>query len=548
MQKHPVHPLSGLGSIWTVLPPLVLALCIALIAQGALGLCDGHFTYSLDDAYIHMSMAKNFASSAVWGVTPYTFSSTTSSPLWTGLISAFFFLLGPIEWIPLCLNILIAFALILVSRHILLTGGLDPKTSSILLILIILISALPALIFTGMEHILHALLALLFIVLLRDAVFGRADRQVSIALGLLSAALALIRYETIFLVAPAILLLLLMKKRSLVASICVGFFAMWAIYGLISVSQGWFWVPNSILLKSQTSFDGNPLASGPISLIAGKLVSNLFYLPLTLLFILSIWVVLDAWGKNKRFNSDPMVFASTLLLLTVVMQMLFGIVFPLQFMRYEFYLIFAGLVFLAKPLLDLLTSTVHSAWARSDAPSSILFVLLLLLSISVLIPLLSLPASSLTKTPQACSNIYHQQYQMGRFLHLYYPNGTIAANDIGAITFLSNIHLVDLYGLSSMEVAESKLKGTYDTAEIDQITKEKGAEIAIVYDSWFQGPRTLPSTWIKAGEWTIPNNVICGDDRVSFYALANSSKIPLREHLESFLASLPEGDSQNLSR
>jgi hypothetical protein len=40
----------------------------------------GSFTYALDDAYIHLAMAKNFPL-GVWGTTRYEFSSSSSSLL-----------------------------------------------------------------------------------------------------------------------------------------------------------------------------------------------------------------------------------------------------------------------------------------------------------------------------------------------------------------------------------------------------------------------------------------------------------------------------------
>lgn len=42
-----------------------------------------HYVYPLDDAYIHLAVAKNFAIHHVWGITEYQFSSTSSSPLFT---------------------------------------------------------------------------------------------------------------------------------------------------------------------------------------------------------------------------------------------------------------------------------------------------------------------------------------------------------------------------------------------------------------------------------------------------------------------------------
>lgn len=61
---------------------------------------DRNLVYTLDDPYIHMAIAKNLANHGVFGVTRYEFSSATSSPLWTLLLSATYKVLGVCDWAP----------------------------------------------------------------------------------------------------------------------------------------------------------------------------------------------------------------------------------------------------------------------------------------------------------------------------------------------------------------------------------------------------------------------------------------------------------------
>ncbi len=170
--------------------------------------------------------------------------------------------------------------------------------------------------------------------------------------------------------------------------------------------------------------------------------------------------------------------------------------------------------------------------------SLILFIIFTALGIRGIISLIDIP--------QASKNTYEQQYQMGLFLKTFYSTEKIAANDIGAIHFLAEIQCLDLWGLSSMEVARAKKQNSYDVEFIDLITKSHQTKIAILYDRWFDAYGGLPSKWIKVGEWTIQNNVVCGGETVSFYAVDTSEKDLLTQHLRGFSHSLPKDVIQKI--
>ena len=98
----------------------------------------------------------------------------------------------------------------------------------------------------------------------------------------------------------------------------------------------------------------------------------------------------------------------------------------------------------------------------------------------------------------------------------------------------NNIKCLDLCGLGSLEVARSKMDGDYDTQEIYYLAKRKEIKIAIRYDHWFEEYGGIPSQWIKVGEWEITNNVVCGGDTVSFYAVDPEGERKLIENLRIF--------------
>lgn len=138
---------------------------------------------------------------------------------------------------------------------------------------------------------------------------------------------------------------------------------------------------------------------------------------------------------------------------------------------------------------------------------------------------------------------------MALFLKQYYNEATVAANDIGAISYLTDIRTLDLWGLSTVEAAQHKRNRSYNKATVYELTKSKGAKIAIVYDRLFTDGNIaydgIPEQWIKVGQWRIENNVVCGDDTVSFFALDPSLEGSLIANLKQFSPRLPKTVKQS---
>ena len=111
----------------------VLWLIVTILLKLSLEQNDGHLVYALDDPYIHMAIAKNFAKYGNWGVTKYEFSSSSSSLLWTLLLSFLFFIFGIDDRIPFILNVIFAtFTIILIYMK------LKDKASNLFTIFILL--------------------------------------------------------------------------------------------------------------------------------------------------------------------------------------------------------------------------------------------------------------------------------------------------------------------------------------------------------------------------------------------------------------------------
>jgi hypothetical protein len=72
---------------------------------------------------------------------------------------------------------------------------------------------------------------------------------------------------------------------------------------------------------------------------------------------------------------------------------------------------------------------------------------------------------------------------------------------------------------------------------MDWLSKKDSIKIAIVYD-FIIDPRLL-SNWVKVANWKIPNNVACGDDNVTFYAVRKNAASELKQNLVGFQKYLP---------
>jgi hypothetical protein len=154
---------------------------------------------------------------------------------------------------------------------------------------------------------------------------------------------------------------------------------------------------------------------------------------------------------------------------------------------------------------------------------------------------------SFYRIPLACRNIYEQQYQMGLFLQRFYPKSAVAVNDIGAVSFLGDVHILDLVGLANADVLQLKMEGSYTTQQIYQLSRTKDVTIAIVYEPWFrlENLQGVPSEWKKVGVWKINDNIVCGCDVVSFYAVKTSEQEHLTHNLHLFSSMLPKSVEQS---
>jgi hypothetical protein len=133
--------------------------------------------------------------------------------------------------------------------------------------------------------------------------------------------------------------------------------------------------------------------------------------------------------------------------------------------------------------------------------------------------------------------VYEQQYQMAAFLATHYSGATVMANDIGAVSALADVRLVDLYGLATRETAAARRAGRLDRAFLEDLAAATRPEVIVVYRSWFAD--ALPPSWIEVGTWRVPEKVVVADRTVTFLARDEPGARRLAAALTTFAPSLP---------
>ncbi len=539
---------SRVRHFWPSLAAILLLGCYtAAILLISLHQNDGHFVYALDDSYILMAMAKNLAHHGVWGVSPYAFSPNSSSPLWTLLLGILFRVAGVNTATPLILNILATAALIFAVQWILesLSPSLPRTYIFIVLLALLFLAPVPSLIFLGLEHVCHMVLALLFAFHAGRILTDRTPAVSAGRFGFLTLGMALgaVRYEGLFEVGVVVAALLVQRRARLSFQLAGCAVLPALIMGVISVEHGWFWLPSSVMLKGNIPLGrANPLASFIAHAEANTVYTGMRVVRLAAAaLLLMLWQTVrhDEQATQSQRSRAVQVWMMGIFVGAAALHLLLARTG--WFFRYEAYLIAWGLTAVAIPIWDLvqcLRRPIHSR--RQDALG---YGAVALLAISV--PLFwNVGNDALNMTLPALHDTYRWHYQMGLFVARYYAGSSLVVNDIGAVNFMADIHCTDPHGLADREIARALLSGEPTSAFLDSLARSRGARVALVDDNWlglYGGP---PRSWLLAGAWIFPNRVVLAPPALSFYALDETSRLELIKHLREYSQFLPKDVEQ----
>lgn len=517
---------------------LVNFILIGFVEVGVLKITGGMFMYPLDDPFIHMQVAKNLAFHGVWGINATEFASASSSLLYTVLLALLSRVFGAGIGIPFVVNLIASGVLLFVVHQWLVHRSVGVRWRACVLLGLVLFLPLPVLVISGMEHVLQCIFCFLFVTRLAVFVGGR-----SVGLVLLAMLVTGIRYEGMFLVGMGCLVLFF--RRQYVAGLVLGALALLPIvlFGVWSVKQGSYFLPNSVLVKSENipfSVKGmieyvNNILINKYTVVKPQVkaaigspppgISLLTAQRLLLVFPLA-YLVYARYLRAFRVYGDILVMAMGVTLLHLALAAT-GWLY-----RYEAYLVLMALVVVPVVIWE----ARSSLFVRKDW---IVRAFVVVLVFGLFFPFVLRSAAAWSNIKQACVNIYQQQYQMSRFLKKYHAGDAVAANDIGAISFYGDIKTVDLWGLGDIEVARSRKGGYWTPGFLDSLERRRNVKVMMVYDEWFS-PELL-SHWTKVATWTIQHNVILGGDTVSFYVPVAADAPGLEGQLKEFAASLPAG-------
>jgi hypothetical protein len=512
-----------------LLPPLALFL-VSLAAALRAGMrgTGGHLIYSLDDAYIHMAVAKNLATRGVWGCTPFHFSSSSSSPLWTLVLGIAYRAFGVHDAAPLVVNAGLVLATLVVADRYLARFGASPPLRAAALLGLVVAFPMAAMVLMGMEHILHLLLTLWFAGAAVEALMSgpddpRAGRRRTLTLCILAALLGAARYEGFFLIALACLGFVLRRQALRCGAVGVAALVPAAAFGVVSVANGAFFLPNSLILKA-----AGERASALSALFKPWRSEELEFLrndrALPVLLALGTLGVLWAWHRRRDAWRPHVLFP--LFLVGMIVAHGHYVFSPMYWVyRYDAYLVGFGVFVAAVMVADLPTG---GGLLRRSVPALLM------------VPLVAVVASvreGLTAAAEIAGmrNTYLEQYQTALFIRTYHPDEAVIVNDLGAVTYYTQSRILDLAALGDVEPLQiMRRTGGYTSRDVVAWTAKYRPTMAVISMGWSWVAPLIPREWIKVGEVEVPPK----RERVGFYAVDPREAWVLRSSMATHFAPL----------
>lgn len=502
---------------------LFVLILVYFLVQGT----EGKYIYPLDDTYIHMAVSKNIVQNGTWGINKGVFTSVSSSPFFTILLSLLFYVFGVNEYIPLVLNILLInvffissyFFLKDVSKFYKITYWLFFCLSNIFALLYVQV-------LSGMEHVLHILVSfysfVYFYKITPSSNITKKNKLIFLLIILIS---VLVRYESLFFVLPMFFVLAYLRHWKM--SFLILFFAVLPIilFGVYSIYHGGYFLPNSLLVKS-----GGQLSIGfqeKLYYYFKKIIELIRFREFSLPIIISVFCTLYfvlLKSQSSKINKNKI-----LLLIVSIFTILIHSIFANfgWFFRYEAYLF---VVFILAIII----------FVEEINLKAVFLIYTISLSYLLFYTYNNRVIYSVEFIKKAGKNVYEQQYLNGRLLKEQFKDKNVILADLGAVAFLSDCKIFDLAGLGSNEVAMLKFKNNYDRLKLLKKISEN-YDLIIMPKGWLVKVDPKNETkWIKVVDFTISDNIYCASDKIEIYAKNIITAKELKKGIVDFNGKIPK--------
>jgi hypothetical protein len=432
---------------------------LALVAAGCLGFyvveergASGGLGLPLDDGFIHLQFARNLASGEGLAYRTGSLVSGSTAPLWTAILSLLFSLPGPLlVWVKLAGAALYAGGAAVtwtLAREL----DLAPAAAGAVVALFLLTDAMVWSALSGMEVGLFVLLAVGGVALhLRERrAASRGRCRPSLALAVLGLA-SLARPEGLLLLVLAVADRLLFpppgtNRRDVLPGLAVG--ALCALALIASVQLFSLAVSDSLLPTTYAVKTDGPRALLPSGLYLLRVFGVLFRphpLPV-LLAAAGMLTLLERMGTTRDRGLLPALWVAGL---PVVYSLYDSPDAPMMvgnFGRYHFplfpFVLVLGVLALERPLERL-----------AAAPRSWRLAATALLAAALVVPPLTSLAAGSDRYGWNVRNVNDSDVAMALWLRDHVPPAAvIAAQDVGAVGFLTPNPILDLTGIVTPEI------------------------------------------------------------------------------------------------
>ncbi|WP_085909343.1 hypothetical protein [Kiloniella majae] len=505
----------------------------ALVIGSSIWLSEGHLIYTLDDPYIHLSVAENIIRGG-YGVNTNEFASPSSSILYP-LILSLGEIIGAAQFTPLVLNIiatgfsvyiLLDFFWYYVLPQETRSNNIFANLTAFLLILSISSLALPM---TGMEHSLHVLVALATI---RGLISLVEDDICSCSFMLVVIVGPLIRFEGLALSGASVMALLFLGHQRKAIGIILFIAGTITLYSVTMISLDLSILPSSVMVKSNVFVAGTNQSGIGNSLLA--LVAN-FRASLAerwgLIFLTAIIIAIlimrsdfiKRSSSHRKMWNSPKFIIGGVLILSLLAHIIAGRYD--WFHRYEVYAV--SIMILG--MLYLLREKLRAAFRKNDRKTKLFFI-------GTFIFLIIPYGFATIATPFASRGIYEQQFQMHRFATTYFAR-PVAVNDLGWTSYKNDQYVLDLWGLGSETARKLRANNMLDANTIRTLVIDKNIDYAMIYNVWLGA--NIPSQWCLIAKLK-STPVTAASGTVDFYAATDFAKENMNFALEKFAKTLPK--------